>query len=118
MNKVIKIEELVSWILTNRTKGVFSGHPDGIALQVKKSVDQNVFCYSFNANEELNGVCCGEHTSDGEIWIKDILITEPGILKRFMTKYINIYPDKKLVGTCRGRVRIFNDPKKLLRRIK
>jgi hypothetical protein len=118
MNRVIKIEELVEWILENRIKGVFSGHPDGIALQVKKSVDQNVFCYSFDSEERLNGVVVGEHTHDGEIWIKDILITDSSVLKKFMKHYINLYPDKKIVGTCRGRVRIFNDPKKLLRRIK
>ena len=116
----IEIHELVNWILTNRRNSAFRDYPPNkIASEVSMSMQQGVFLITTDKDEKITGVVCGEKNDKSKtIMIHDILATQTGVVKRFMQQCIKTYPYYKIVGECRNRPRIFNDPNKLERRLK
>lgn len=120
-NNQITIKDAVEWVLKHRKKDAFKNHTAGtIALEISHSISEGLFYYSINEDGNLNGlVCCRWGDDQGTIYVDNILTTGgPLVIKKFMQYYVTTFPNYQIVGHIRERYRFFNDPSKLLRRLK
>jgi len=113
----VTLKELVDWILANRSKAAFRDYsPNKIANLLIHSMQQGVFCFSFDKEEKINGVVCGERTPYN-VMIHDILTTSPGVIKKFMKHYMTLYPYHTILAERKGKLVTYTNPSKLERRL-
>ncbi len=115
----ISLKELVSWTIKNRSKTAFKDYSHNkIAEEIKASIKCKGFTFKCNNKEEIIGIVCCERYDDHTVIVHDVIATQPGIIKEFMKVFLTRFPNHKIIGECRNRPRIFNDPTKLERRLK
>jgi hypothetical protein len=115
----VNIEDITEWIIIHRTNGAFPYTCSEIHNLVTVSIINDVFGFTLNKENFITGVACGEKSIEKkEIYIHDVLTTQKGAIKILMKKYIEKYPDWKIVSSCRGRPRIISNPTKFERRLK
>ena len=115
----VTIYELVDWVVKHRTGKAFYDYPyNKIASCIVHAINHDVFVYTTDTNEQITGIVCGEKNYKTKtVMIHDILCIKHGAVKKMMQFYLSKYPDWRIVGECRNRVRIFNNPQKLERRL-
>ena len=117
--KLPVIADVLEWIKANRKGNAFKDYTDQrIVVLVYHSIYDNCFAYSLDDKGVFTGVVCGtKNATSKTVWIHDILTIKRGIVKKFMKQFNDTYPDWKIVGMCRGRLRKFNNSSKLERRL-
>ena len=89
----LTIKDLVEFVIKNRYGKAFKDwSSDSIAIAFRDAIKNNCLVYSLNSNGEINGVLLAERFDDYKVLhINNILTTEKGIVKKFLSKFFEWY---------------------------
>lgn len=116
----MNIEQIVEWIMNNRTGAAFKDYSkEKIILQLWESSFYCVFRAAFDEQGNLIGVVCGTRDINRkQIFIDDILVTKPHVVRLFIESCNEAYPDYEIHGIKEnGKNRVFKNPMQLLERL-
>ena len=117
---MIRVSDLVEWILKNRKGTAFRGYSEEkIICEVVEGLENETMSYSLDASGQITGVVCGTKDASKKVfYCHDILVTKKGIVKDMMRVFMSLYPDYTIEGINKnGRFRQFKNPEKLTKRL-
>lgn len=116
----MSMEQIIEWIMKNRTGAAFKDYSkEKIEMELYEAMFFCVFRAAFDEQGNMIGVVCGSRDiNKKQIFIHDILVTKPDVVKLFIKSCNDSYPDYELHGIKEnGKQRVFKTPMQLLERL-
>lgn len=114
---MISVSDIVEWIVLHRKNNAFKDYTqDKIALHLAECNKNDTLCIVTDG-DTIVGVATAAYEVDGYMRIINIIATNKKALLRLMNYYIARWPNTPIIGRVRNRIRHFNSPEKLLRRL-
>lgn len=115
-----QLSELIDWIIDNRKGAAFKGYSkEKIEMELYESMFFNVLLLSEDIDGNIIGIICGDRNlNTKQLFVKDILTTKEGVVKLFLQRCHEWYPDYTIQGIkANGKYRKFTTAKQLMERL-
>lgn len=81
------------------------------------AVYNGTFVYHAEGKEIFGVACASKNEREHVIWVHDVLTTRKDIIKKFMERFLLVYPDYQIHGQRAGRLRVLDKPERVFERL-
>lgn len=114
------IEDVADWIIKHRSGRAFiNASKDRIVQQLVQCSEMNtVYLYQTVDDDIIGIVCARPYCKNKVMFVDDILVTQKGIIKQMLKRFIEQWPGYTLEGIKKcNKKRKFTDMNKLLNKL-
>lgn len=99
------IQDIVEYILANRSNKAYKDWtPTQIVDAIAVGVEDNSMLVSITPNGEISGVVtCSKIRSAKVLYVNGLVTTAKGVMKTFLQRFRELYPDWSLEATRHGK---------------